>query len=117
MAIHGNVLYVIAPKGKAVQRFDLHTGKDLGDWNASVLGGDALKWLAIWQNTTCSVLDLSHFGLETEGAMTIAQGRLWIRGNAFNLTDGTLTVDRRYPYIFPNPVTGCPRLAARSAAE
>jgi len=47
MAIHDGVLYVIAPKSKKVLRFDLHTGKDLGEWDASALDGDALKWLAI----------------------------------------------------------------------
>ncbi len=47
MAIHDGTLYVIAPNRKAVQRFDLHSGKDLGEWDASALAGDALKWLAI----------------------------------------------------------------------
>ena len=47
MAIHDGILYVIASKGKKVLRFDLHSGKDLGDWDASALAGDALKWLAI----------------------------------------------------------------------
>ena len=47
MAIHDGVLFVIAPKSKSVLRFDLHTGKDMGSWDASALAGDALKWLAI----------------------------------------------------------------------
>lgn len=47
MAIHDGVLYVIAPKSKKLLRFDLHTGQDLGDWDASSLAGDALKWLVI----------------------------------------------------------------------
>jgi hypothetical protein len=69
-----------------------------------VVALDAASGHIRWQNTTCGMLDPSRFGLETVGAMTIAQGRLWVRGNAFSLADGTVTVDRRYPYIFPNPV-------------
>jgi len=58
-----------------------------------VVALDAATGKIRWQNSACGVLDpQSRFGLETEGAMTIAQGKLWIRGNAFNLTNGALTV-------------------------
>jgi hypothetical protein len=84
LAVEGGVLYAAA----CVQNMD----------GTVVVALDAANGALRWANSTCGILDpSSRHGLNTVGAMTSAQGRLWVRGNAFDLTDGKLTPFGRQP--------------------